>query len=302
AFALALLGVGLAFFCQFAQLFTPGRDPSLADLSVDTLGIALGWIAGLWLPLGSSAAARGLRSTHHLPLVLAGFWLASQLLPLVPSIDLQLWKDALKPLFFPQRWYWQGALVSTCCWLVCFHLLEHKVGWALSVSSLLLGAAIIIGLKVVVVGNRLELVFVSALSAAILLWSTIARQWRGEYLVCALLLAFALDMVAPLSSRSSVQAFSWLPFAGYLQGSMLTNATALSRKLFVFGAFALLFLRDRPRRLVWTLAVGLCLLLLEFAQRFVGYGTPALTDPLLFLATTWFVVTHSARAAVGGRA
>lgn len=293
AITLQASGGLLALFCQLAQMFTPGRDASLVDWSVDVTGMALGWLVGLRLPLGTSAAKRGRRSEHHLPLVLVLFWLASQLLPGVPSIDLQAWKDAVKPLFALQRWYWQGALLATLCWLVCFHLLEHRAGWRLSPVALCVAAVCIFLARIVIVENRLEPVAVSGLMCAILLWPSAARHWRGEYLAAALFVAYLLDVVAPFVSRGSPQGFGWMPFAGYLQGSMLINAVALCRKLFVFGAVVLLFLGDKPRRMIWAAGLAACLLLLEVAQRYVGRGTPALTDPILFLLLAWLITGRS---------
>ena len=129
AITLQASGVLLALFCQLAQMFTPGRDASLVDWSVDVTGMALGWLVGLRLPLGTSAAKRGRRSEHHLPLVLVLFWLASQLLPGVPSIDLQAWKDAVKPLFALQRWYWQGALLGALVVFVFLGGWRRSAGW-----------------------------------------------------------------------------------------------------------------------------------------------------------------------------
>ena len=74
---------------------------------------------------------------------------------------------------------------------------------------------------------------------------------------------------------------------------MLINAVALCRKLFVFGAVVLLFLGDKPRRMIWAAGLAACLLLLEVAQRYVGRGTPALTDPILFLLLAWLITGRS---------
>lgn len=289
---LMLFGLALAAGCQLAQLFTLGRDPSLFDLYMNILGGALGWMTGRWLPLGSSAAARGARSEHHLPLVLAALWLASQLLPFVPSIDLQAWRDALKPLFYMRHWYWQEVLFTAVCWLVFLHLLSARVGLRLRAWWLPVGAALVLVLRVVIVENRLTPAATLALLGAIPLWWLVGRRLHGAGLAVALLVAFALDVLSPLVLRAPVSDFGWLPFVGYLQGSMLVNAAALSRKLFVFGALALLLVQPRRHPAPWAVAIATCLLSLEIGQRYIGYGTPTLTDPLLFLITSWFVVMH----------
>ncbi|MAT91606.1 MAG: hypothetical protein CME59_03305 [Halioglobus sp.] len=299
ALRLAVAGVALALLCQLAQLFTPLRDPSIADLYLNLLGGALGWCLARLLPLGSGAAPGATAGAHPLPLLLCGCWLASLLLPFLPAVDMHAWREALAPLLYPRRWSWPAWLVATASWLVFYHLLACRAQLRLRLPVVLGGVTLLLGLKVLILQNRLTPEAVLAAVAAIPLWYRVGRRLRGRTLALLLFAAFCIDGLAPLSARAAPRDFGWLPFVGYLQGSMLVNAVALCRKLFVFGALALLLLPalERPQR--GALLLAACLALLEVAQRYIGHGTPALTDPLLFLVLAW-LLTLPSRGALHG--
>jgi len=289
ALALALGGVLLSAACQLGQLFTPGRDPSIFDFYVNVLGGALGWLTGRVLPLGG----RGEDTARHLPLVIAGFWLASQLVPFVPSLDPQAWREALFPLWPLLRFSWQACLVTTLSWLVFLHLLAHWAGLRLRGTTLVAGALAVLTLQLVIIENHLSLTAVVSVVLALVLWPAVNGRVSGVTLGWGLCIAFAVDAIGPLHLREESREFGWLPFIGYLQGSMLVNAQALCRKIFVFGAVALLLVAGRPPAAPRVLAIALGLLLIEWVQRYVGAGTPALTDPLLFPTMAWLITRYS---------
>ena len=290
--SLLVFGVLLAVGCQLGQLFTPGRDPSIFDLYINCLGGVLGWFCGRILPLGSTAAAAGRDTTHHLPLVIAAFWLASQLMPFIPSLDPRVWEASIMPLWPLLRWSWQACLVTTLSWLVFLHLLVEHAGRRLSVSLLAGGVLAVLVLRVLIVENRLSLTDVLSPAFALALWPLVRGRATGRLLAWCLFAAYGLDVVGLLLPREHARDFAWMPFIGYLQGSMLVNAAALCRKMFVFAALVLLLAHGRRHRAVTVAGLAVGLLLLEIAQRFIGAGTPTLTDPLLFLVMSWFILAH----------
>jgi len=293
ALSLLAFGVLLAVGCQLGQLFTPGRDPSIFDLYINCLGAALGWFTGRALPLGNAASAAGRDTARHLPMVIAAFWLASQLLPFIPTLDRGVWKTSIVPLWPLLYWSWQECLVTTLSWLVFLHLLVERARLRLPAAVLVGGALAVLAARVLIVENRLTLTVVLSLAFALVLWPLVRRRVSGPLLAGCLFAAYGLDVIGPLFARGYVRDFGWMPFIGYLQGSMLVNATALCRKVFVFAAVVLLLARGRAHR--WVLVAGLAcaLLLCEIVQRYVGMGTPTLTDPLLFLVVSWFILAHT---------
>ncbi len=289
ALALIVLGCLLALLCQVAQLITPGRDPSMFDLYMNALGAASGWVIGRLLPLGSVAEGFGGTPPQHLIVVTALLWPASLLLPFVPSIDPLVWRESVRPLFMLLHVEWQELLFNAACWLAFLHLLISKARVPISAIMMVLAVVAVIGLKIIIRANGLTFSFLLGTILGCLMWVTLRPWLRDEYVGAAVMMSFALYAIGPLAVRAVPRDFGWLPFQGYLQGSMLINALALFRKLFVFGAVALLVVEGRPRPYYWIAMITLALLLLELLQRSVGLGTPTLTDPLLFVVFAWFI-------------
>lgn len=287
--ALTVLMVALSLGCQTAQLFTPARDPSIFDLYMNWGGATLGWVAGHVLPLGSRSRFLAGDRSAHMPLLIATAWVVSQLLPLVPSIDLQSWKDAVKPVLLYPRFHLPSFLLALCAWTTVFHLLERRVGLFLRAHYLSAAAVLVLAARIVIVVNHLSLTSTLALLCAVLVWAPVGRRISGQVLAVLLLFAFVLDALSPLALRAQAQDFGWLPFGGYLQGSMLVNARALTSKLFIFGSLALLLVARHRAAGPLAAAIAATLVIIECLQRWVGAGTPALTDPLLFLTVVWFV-------------
>ena len=282
-------GLLLALACQFGQLFTPGRDPSIFDLAVNSSGVVLGWLGARMFPLGTTGTVLGGNAWQQLSLVVAGAWLAGQLVPFVPTLDMQAWKEALKPLRLYAFVRWQEVLLYLVCWLTFLHLLERKLELRLRVPVLVGGACAIFALQVVIIQNYPTVQGTLALLGAVALWMWHKERLTDAGLACALLVTYAMAVLAPFTIRELPREFGWMPFEGYLRGSMLVNAIALCRKVFVFGAICLLFLEVRPQWLRHSLLLALLLAVLEFLQRWIGYGTPTLTDPLLFLTLAWLI-------------
>jgi VanZ like family len=289
AVVLVFLGCLLALACQLIQLISPDRDPAVFDLYINALGASLGWFAARLLPLGSSGKILGAEPAAQLALAVALLFPVSHLLPLVPSIDLQLWKDSLKPLLLYPRFRWQEGLIVATAGAAFLQLLATRIGWRMKIIPIYLGIAALCVLKVIIVKNHLNLSTTVGLMLSPVLLLSVQRYASEELLGWLLLIVFSIYAIAPLVVHQAPQQFGWLPFQGYLQGSMLVNAIALTHKSFIFAALVLFLVDGKPtgkHRVVYIAGV---LLLLEILQRWVGFGTPALTDPLLFIAIAWFI-------------
>jgi VanZ like family len=111
-----LRAVGIAFLLsaciEFAQTFIPGRDPSLGDVTFNTLGAAAGQIAvllaGRWLVPSAARAARASLAAAALAtavLVMTGVLLA----PAFPSTALSIWYT---PALAEMPWYHARVLAA----------------------------------------------------------------------------------------------------------------------------------------------------------------------------------------------
>jgi hypothetical protein len=113
---IGLRAVGMAFLLsaciELAQTFIPGRDPSLGDVTFNTLGAGAGQIAAFlaqrWLVPGDSSAARASLAAAALAtavLALTGVLLA----PVFPSAALSIWYAPALP---EMPWYHARVLAA----------------------------------------------------------------------------------------------------------------------------------------------------------------------------------------------
>ena len=282
---LCLIGLFLAGGLQLLQVLLPSRDPALRDVFWNLCG----WVVGAALVWPSAVRARLLAPAGFGIAVVPGFLLfcglASELAPFVPTINLQAYKDSLKPLLAAPDVLSAAFLRSYVFWLVLLDLLARvwpeRAGGAWPIAL----ALATIPAKIVIVQNSAGSDYVVALLLALLTWYVLLRrsQQRPVILVAALALAVIATSLAPFTLRATPATFSWLPLSGALSGSMLVNAKAIAGKIFLFGA--LLFFLDLAgvRRAAAIVGVVLLSAVLEVAQIWVGDHTPVITDPLLVL-------------------
>ena len=273
---------------QLVQVFVPGRDPSIFDLYCNMAGAALGWGAWRFIPAKTASGLANVNLPQQVSLLLPLLWLASELIPFVPTIDFQAYKNSLKPLFLYPHWLWYDTLLQASSWLVCFYLLERYSSLHLPLRRLLPGMIAVVLLKIVIVKNTVSVTDLVAMGAALLLWVPLSkRDLRPRSLAYVLLFSVLVSSLFPFYFRVLPVDFGWIPFSGFLRGSMLTNATALCEKLFVFGSMAFLVQQHAGGWKTRSLLIAFVLALVECMQIWIGSGTPEMTDPLLFLGVAW---------------
>jgi len=210
-------------------------------------------------------------------------WASARLVPFVPTIDLQAYKNAIKPLLLVPQFVWTEFIFLTVCWLVFAQLMRVIIGHKWRFLYLPLSIIIIYALEVIIVTNSLTLTDVCAGVAAISIWFALSgfiedRPWLLAWL---LLISYISNAISPFSIRPTSVDFNWIPFYGFLEGSMLINARVLCEKLFVFGGIFWIFgyiHRLQLSRIFLVLAVVLAV---EICQIWFTNHTPELTDVLL---------------------
>jgi len=279
------VGVAFAFVLQVAQLFVPQRDAALSDVVWNALGLLVGMVlvAGgsrIHLPwLG--------RESLRAPQTMVVLWIMLQWWPMVPRLDWQQIKNALKPLLLTPRWSAFSALEAALGLMVVGLMLRAVRGRALLVLALVAAAAL--G-KLLMVHQALTLSRVVGWGVGLLgVW----LLWRAPARVAAWAMAlaawvwFTVDELRPFQFTDTVGAFHWLPFAALLQGSLVANTAALAWHLFWLGTVMLVASARGARAL--PLAVGLSgwALLLELLQMVLP-GRIADSTPLL-LPWVWLL-------------
>lgn len=282
---LALFGGFVAVGVQILQLFLPARDAVLSDVVWNLLGMGLGaWMTTL-PPVRRALHGPAELRFDVVPAFLIACWAAAELAPFVPSIDLQSFKDSLKPLLLKPELDWLDFFRAFVAWLIVGYLADRSLARPPAWPWLLGGICALLLAKVVVIQNVVTVADVGAAAAAFLTWLLLRqRMQRRPQLLLGLLAAYLMvAALEPFNLRGDARAFAWLPFSGSLGGSMLINAKVIAEKFFLIGAMLYLAAQSGfPRRGTAIVAAAL-LAALEAAQIWVGDHTPEITDPLLVL-------------------
>jgi VanZ family protein len=296
---LVVLAVGLvfAFALQVAQLFIPRRAAAMSDVVWNGLGllIGMGLVAG-----GSRLHAPWLgRDNLRAPLTMVVLWLMLQWWPMVPRLDWQQIKNALKPLLVTPRWSVLSAIEAALALMVVAATVRHlRMRAALVLTLVAIGA---LG-KLMTVHQALTLSRVVGWSAGLigawLLWRLPARAAAWGVALAALAW-FTIDELRPFELADSFGEFQWLPFAALLQGSLVANTSALAWQLFWLGAVVWLSSSQGARAAPVVLALSAWALLLELFQMLlpgrVADVTPMLL-PWLWLLALPLLQPHAAEA------
>ena len=173
----ALVWLLVALGSQVAQLLLPSRDPSIFDLFSNAFGAILGCIVGLLLPRKFTSGLTSMQTMRLIPLSLPLLWLSAQLIPFVPTIDLQEYKNALKPLLTAPYWSWYECLLLTSCWAVFIYLLRDGLGLRLKSVYLAVLLLSIVLLKIIIVENNVSLTNLVAIAFALSISLLLKRKF-----------------------------------------------------------------------------------------------------------------------------
>jgi hypothetical protein len=222
--------------------------------------------------------------------LLIACWLSYKLLPFVPALDWQLWKDSLRPLLLRPHLTWIGVSHSAAGWLAVATLWAAAPIGRFTVRLLPLLVLATLGLEVVIVSNSVtaENVLGAALGLAIGLLPRLQDR-RVLVSMAMLVVSIVANGLEPFGMRLESAPFRWTPFAGFLGGSMFINTQVLFEKVFFYGA--LMWIAREAGFRLRTAVVGTTILTsaIELAQTRVGTHSPEITDPLLVVLLGCFI-------------
>lgn len=280
--------VALALTLQLIQLYLPSRNASLLDVVWNAGGAFAGASLASLVQRESTPMAARLGGAAFVPLALIACWLAYRLVPFVPSIDFQLLKDSLKPLV-------DAPLDPVSCvrdaagWVVTAYLISQTWKGARLDLFLPLLMVLVLGLEVLIVANAVDRADVAGALIAAFLWFGFLRRLRRPEGPVVLLLAgtIALSGLAPFTAQPDAVPFHWVPFRGFLGGSMYVNAQSALEKTFLYGSLVFVIQRVSSRRITGVIFAFLFVGLIEFAQTRVVGHSPEITDPLLVILASF---------------
>lgn len=303
---LLVLALVYALALQLAQVWLPSRSAAMADVMWNMTGTVLGIIVGMAVPrlAINHESKTGQTVVPHslLPLSILGLWLLMELVPLVPSLDWQKFKDALKPLVQDLHFSFPQAMMHGAGMLVAGSMLL-ALGWF---SSVWLGTVLVVVLagKVMVVGRILDISTVIGMFAGYLGCLYVPRLRRSDPTIIfeaafvLLLVAWTLVGITPFLPVSG-GTFNGIPFAPLLQGSMEDAAKGLAESLFIYTS--LLWLAQNTGISLKKVVVGLFVWssLIELVQMGLLGRTADVTEPLLVLLLGWMFPILQAKGLPG---
>lgn len=271
----------LAFGIQVVQIWFPFRVPTVADGIINMGGVLLGMTLALFPPIRSALSDLGNKTehTHVLPFLLLLTWLAYRWLPFVPTLDVYMLIQGLKPLLLHLEWRPLNFIHNLVAWLV-FVVLWRQCRFRENLLWLVIPGSLLV--QVFIADNPVLLHNILAAVVALPLWFTLSRLCRRpEVIVMMLLVGLLFLMGLRPFETGSPSSFKWLPFAGFLSGNMLVNTASLLEKLFLYGSLVWLMLNISRNRFISFLLPVLITSIIEIAQIWlVGRGAE-ITDPIL---------------------
>ena len=276
-----LSGCALALLLQIGQIYVPQRSPALSDVLWNLIGIGGGIAAGLSMRL----TPQRLQSGNALPVGVLALWIAAELLPFVPTLDVQSIRHNVKNMLRPTLDFNQ-LLFHAAGALMAGRALAAIIGEIPARRWLLLLAGAVAAGKVLVVTLTLtvSILLGLALGCAAAWWLGAWREpRRASAVLLVLFAAYACGALMPFEFRDFPESFSLIPFAGLLRGSMLVNTQALAANLSLFAGMLWLIKTLGGRIAPGSIALAGFVLMFELVQIYAVGRTPDITEPLLVL-------------------
>src|SRR4051812_1497911 len=280
-----------SFALQLAQVWLPSRSAALADVVWNMAGMMLGMAAAHLIGKHTLNAARPLDSASIIPLLILVLWVITELLPLVPSLDLQKFRDALKPLFLEFNFSFPKAAMHAAGAVVAGSALvplrRRPIWWLGALLMLVLAG------KLAVVNLTLDASVVIGLAAGYTVCIIALRLDGSKIFHVAfwlLLAAWTIISITPFAPAPG-GTFNAIPFATMLRGSLEIAAQGLAQSLFIYTA--LLWLAQTTGTGIRKATAGLIIwtCLLELIQMGLLGRTADVTEPVLLLLVSWVLPT-----------
>lgn len=242
------LGTLLSATVEALQLVIDGRVSSGADLALNAAGTLLGALLGTAMGGRRLFGGEGRGAlADPVAALLVLLWLGWRLYPYVPSIDLQAWKDNLKPLLLHPEPEPLRTLQLLAAATAAALLAEAAAGAARARWLVPLGLGAALAAEVGMPGERLSLAEAMAYTLALPLWLLLrGRAAAAPVMVASLLAALLVERLQPFDFSAAPRPFGLVPFRSVFAGTLGAGVEAILSKLFLQGAL-----------LWWLLRLGL---------------------------------------------
>jgi len=293
----------LSFTLEYLQGFLPGRVSSPVDLLTNTIGALVGALLAFFLASETALLKKAIRwreeqflpgTLSNLGLATLGLWALSQLTPLVPSVDVGLLWEGMRPLYqtltdlsrfnIPKALHYALDVIALGLLTTTLARPGKRTAFAFFVF-----AATVLALKIPVLNRQLSLEAVIGLLVGWTVYGGVLRFGHGVRIYLAIVsiaVSYALhELQTEATLGATLYTFNWIPFGGHIS---LTGISSILENLWPFMALSclLLFAGYPHRRAVakaGALLVALGVFGLEWSQQFLPGRFPDITNVLIAL-------------------
>ncbi len=298
----ALLSVAM----ELTQYYDIGRDTAATDLYANTIGtfiaaaIAILFSGRLRFPLFQEIVAR------PLPALLVADWAGYRLYPYVPTIDLHKYWHALRPVVLDPIPAPVALYRHTAIWLTLFALIEAIFGRRRSAVLAPLFVVFILCARVLIISTILEAEEVVGAAVAICLWPlllTVNHRLRAGLLFLLLGGYVVIERLQPFAFEPFARPFEWVPFNGFMTGSIEIDVLSFLEKCFLYGGLLFLLRSAGMRLALAAIVVAGMLLATSWAETYLPDRSAEITDALMtVLIAVGFALIDDRRPPAAGRA
>lgn len=285
--ALLLLGVGV----QLLQLYLPSRTSAMSDVLWNAVGLVVGVLlfARVRLALSRLQRAAGGQADSY-AMLLVVIWVVYESFPFVPTLDIGLLREHIKPAVFAppfevMRWL-QHSLAATLAGIAMWRANWLQPRWL----NVLLPGALAVFMEIFVAYGSLRRETLLGIVCGLLAGYGLSARSAKHVPLALMAVAFGallITVLTPYRGQTSGATFTWTPFS-YL--FWWGNTKDISPSAFEVLAIGALFWAGRliqdvvrlPLRL-WVGGVFALLVVLELCRVFlVGYHGD--TTPIVLAA------------------
>jgi hypothetical protein len=249
------------------------------------LGALMGMVGGAVLLEGNRWPFLSEIAVAPVPTLLLAAWAGYRRFPFVPTVDLDKYWSAIKPVILNPGPTYYDLLRYTAMWLGIGALIEAIVGtrrgWLF--FSLFIGG-ILVG-KIMIVDAALNAGEIAAAAAAIAEW--IVLGFRPALRIALITLAFCAYVVAerlePFQFAATPGPFGWIPFLGFMSGDLAIDVMSFLQKFFLYGSLIWLLVQTgwRLRSAIFSTAV--ILFITSEVERLLPGRSAEISDALMAL-------------------
>jgi len=277
-------GAAFSLGIECAQSGLPDRVTSVYDLATNTIGALFGAVLGWndWRQTLSRYRPDS-RPPALFPFLLLGAWLGDRLFPFLLTLDVQNVKDALKPLFFASFSPLLALGYFIVTMVVCRLMRGVTVPGNVRTAGTFLPLAVI-AVKPFIQGRSISQAEILGTLVGIAVWWCISGRIRPSTILLALLLMAQIvikELDPFIFSSKPVSLFSFIPFIGFMEGSMINNVMSFIEKVFLYGSLVWLLVKASGSLRFSLISSVVLLTILELIQMFLPGRVSEITDPML---------------------